>query len=232
MGDKKGGLFAGLGDLGQKLVAELSEPEDGKARPPSAHAPEVSTPATYSPAPVMSIPQVVAADSEAVDMVSQQVLVDMVKGHKSRYLSFVRLFDKLAPQIPNETARATAAVSAMQAMDDTITAQAIMEDINAHLGLLDSVHASADHDAQTALQSMVGAKESEIADLQSQNQKATEEIARHQSEISQRNTRIAAAQQERADAEAKIARAKGRADAAELTLRTQLQNQLRLVSAL
>lgn len=241
--DKDGGGFlARIGETVKNAVwvddPPTSAPSKAKKATAAPPPPQViPTPVpTYTPsASVTPFPGAVSpvlgqvaveADAEALDTISKQVFVD-IGGRPSLYLRFREMQEALG-----KAADPATVLNALRVADKTVTAAAILSDINAHLGLLDGATQTTEQQFAAAEQQMIGAKDQEIAALQAANQTAAAEIERHQKEMAERNGRIATLNQERAEADAAIARGKSRATVAQQTLRTQLANMQQLFSSL
>jgi hypothetical protein len=219
---KKGGLFGSIVDAAKHELFEDDSTKPAAAERSSAGAPAAPIATSAMPSTGSGLASS-TVDPDALNIIKANVYVD-VGGHKSRYLKFLKMLEALGK--PQDALRA------LQVADETITAQGILEDITAHLSLLDAANKQAAAQFDAAAQERLGGADKEIAELQSANQNAAKEIERHQKETSVRNGKIMALQQARSDDEAKIAAAKQREAGAEAAVRTELLSMQQLFTSL
>jgi hypothetical protein len=209
---KKGGFL-------DRITSELFEDDDkAKAAPPSQPAP------VAAPAPVIAptVPYTFGTTSptapEPLDADALKAVNDGVfGGPKTHYIDFMHMYDAL-----NHPSDVSAVVTAMKAMDDSITPAVISADIASHLARLDGVVKKAASDIDGAAQQLLGGADSTLAQLKTANDAAAAEIERHNKETADRNVQISQVIQKRASDEAAIAHAKARAETAEATVKQQL----------
>lgn len=192
--------------------------------PSAAPAPSAAGAPTFAP----GVPEPI--DPKVLDMVSSGVFIDITDGTKSRpsrYMLFSKMWETLGrPQ------NAMQPLSAMQVSDPTMTAGAVLQDIDAHLSMLDGVAASAESDFEAAAATKLGGADSQLTTLQQANEAAVREIERHQKEITERSAQAAAIQTQRQLDEAAIANAKAKTAAAVDSVRTQLTGARNLFASL
>ena len=239
-GKKKGFSLGGLVDAAK---AELFESDDGAKAAPQSDAPSPApqtVAAAAAPPPVASgtIPYTFGTtpavpeplDPKVVEMVSSSVFVDLTEGTKvrpSRYMLFSKMWQTLG-----NPADARIPLAAMQVSDPTISGGAILQDIDAHLTLLDVCEASANTELDGAAGSKLGGADQELLSIQQANEAALREIERHQKEIAERSARASTIQTQRATDEANITRAKARTKAAVDSIRAQLQGARALFASI
>lgn len=239
-GGKKKGFS--LGGLVEAAKAELFESEGAAASeaPAAAPAPAPATvaqaaapaaaPSGTMPYPFGTTPAVPEPlDPKVVEMVSSSVFVDLTEGTKtrpSRYMIFSRMWETLG-----RPADARVPLGAMQVSDPTISGGAILQDIDAHLVLLDVCESSANAELDGAAGNKLGGADQELLSIQQANEAALREIERHQKEIAERSARASTIQQQRGTDEANINRAKARTKAAVDSIRAQLQGARAMFAA-
>lgn len=220
---RKGGL-SGILDAAKSLVLE-EEPGDvtENAAPAKAAAAAPAAPAANTP----FVAAISAAGGEPADEKTLGIIQGQVFAQPSKYTTFMKMWETLG-----KPADVTVALKALQVTDPSITPAAVLADINAHLKSLDEVAAKAAADFDAAAGQRLGAKDAEIEQLTAANKHAQEEIERHQKETAERIGKIAQLSQERANDEGAIARAKAKTATAEGLVRSQLQTQQQVFSAL
>ncbi len=219
---KKGGIFGSIVEAAKHELFVEDAPA-GRAADP---APPVAVSSPSSGGVVSSLgampPEGATVDPAALKVVKENVYTN-VGGHPSRFVKFMKMLEALGK--PQDALRA------LQVADESITAAGILQDISAHLDLLDACTKTAAAQFDAASQDRLGRRDKEIASLQAANQNAAKEIERHQKETSERNGQIATLQQARAEDEGKITAAKQREAGAEAAVRDELQSMQRLFSS-
>jgi hypothetical protein len=161
---------------------------------------------------------------DAMKAVTDGVFVP-INGRPSRYVIFSKIYETVGhnPQT---------ALMTMQAMDPSITAKTILDDISSHLSLLDQVTASAEATFIRVATERLGGADQKIKELTTLNEQAQAEIARHQKETGERIGQISQLQNERATDEAQIGQAKAAAIAAEGVVKSQLLTAQTILSTI
>lgn len=246
MAGKKGGF---LGKIGAAIAAEMME-DDGKdetakvadkASAAAQAAPISSQTQPYpfgtsaagstTPPPMLGMPGAPEPlDPKVVEMVSSGVFTDVVDGGKarpSRYMLFSKMWQTLG-----SPADANIPLNAMKVTDPSMTGGAVLQDIDAHLALLDGVAANANAEIDGVAATKIGGADQKLQAIQQANEAALREIERHQKEISERSAEAATLQGQRAADEASINRAKAKTAAAVESIRAQLQGARNLFASL
>jgi hypothetical protein len=230
-----------LGNLADKISHELLEddgsapkstsaataaPAPAPAPAPTSYMPGVSGPAptvasgtmpyTFGTGGVTGAPE--PLDPKALEAVQAGVFTN-IGNQPSRYLLFMKMYENLG-----KPADLTVPLHALQVMDPSLTAAAILQDIQAHLKMLDDVETKAGTDLDGAASDVLGGADKQIADLQAANVNAQSEIERHQKEMAERIGQITQLQTQRANDDANISRAKAHTAAAVSVVRSQLQS--------
>ena len=216
----------GLGDFIHSLVME----DDGDEAPKSAPAAPVAAAPIAAPAasPVMDFSAAIAsAAAEPADDKAMALINSKVFGQASSYTIFQKMWETLGK--PTDF---TVALKALQVTNPAITPVAVLADIQKHLAALDAAEKAAEADFKAAADQRLGAKDAEIKRLTDLNEQAKAEIERHTKETGERIGQIAQLTQDRATDEQKIASTKAKTLAAEAVVRTQLQTQLQVFTAL
>lgn len=151
-------------------------------------------------------------DPEALTAVQNAVYVP-INGQPSNYMRFLEMHAALGN--PADTNLALRALAAGDKTTPEALANAVARDVSEHLGLLESFRASVDADFASEIETRLGSKDAEVAELQRLNEVAAGEIKRHTEEIQARTQDIARLQVERTEQEAAIGRGKARMDTAE-----------------
>ncbi len=236
---KKGFSFGGIMDA---VKSELMDGDEAKAAPVAADPNPAPAPTTASvaaaPAPSGTMPYSFGTspaipeplDPKVVEMVSGSVFVDLTEGTRSRpsrYMLFSKMWQTLG-----SPADARVPLAALQVNDQSITGGSVLQDIDAHLELLDGVEASANAELDGAAGNKLGGADQELLSIQQANEAAMREIERHQKEIAERSARASTIQTQRATDEANINRAKARTKAAVDSIRAQLQGARALFASI
>lgn len=155
---------------------------------------------------------------EPVDQETLATLMNVVMPDtKTPYAKFLKMWNAL-----NHPADVNQVIAALQAVDETITTQAVLTSIQDYLQRLDQAGQQATRDIDTAAQQMLAGLQAELNKRTEANTLAAQEIARHQQETIARTSEIADLNQQIATYTAKVQRAKNNEAAAETTIRTQL----------
>jgi hypothetical protein len=221
-GTKKGGILSSLVEAAKhELFVEDETAPKGANTPDPSLAQSGQSAGNSAPAPDLS-PAAADVDPEALKLVKATVYTD-VGGHDSRFVKFLKMLQALG--------RPQDALRALQVADESITTSGILEDISAHLAMLDQCTQTATAQFDAASQERLGGRDKQIEALQAANQNAANEIERHQKETSERNGKIATLQQARADDEAKITAARQREAGAEAAVRAELKAMQQLFTS-
>lgn len=231
--------MAGKGIFG-RILDEISEPDPGekKAAPEASAtpaAPIAPPPATIMPPAAAPVFQAATAatgaagvpDEETLNVIRQSVFAPQVNGRASLYLEFSATWDALS-----RPAYADPVFKVMKVHNPTLSAQDILNDVQAHATLLDQTVQRAGADFDTARSQRLGSIDAHVKELTDANENAAAEIARHQSETAKRQVEITQALQDRVGEDAKINAAQLRTEAAEQVVRLELQGIQQLVSAI
>lgn len=222
---KKGFSLGGMLDA---VKAELME-DDGKGD--AGKAAEKATTAATPPPASMAMPGAPEpVDPKVLEMVTSGVFVDIMDGTKarpSRYMLFSKMWETLG-----RPADANVPLNAMKVTDPSMTGGAVLQDIDAHIELLNGVSSSAEAEYDGIAAQKLGTADQRLNEIQKANEAALREIERHQKEIGERSAEAAALQAQRTQDEASITRAKAKVAAAVETVRTQLTGARNLFASL
>jgi hypothetical protein len=176
------------------------------------------TVAKLSPAQSVMTAPAMFGGPEPVDAETLTTLMNVVMpDNKTAYAKFLKMWNAL-----NHPTDVNQVISALQAVDETITVQAVLNSIQDHLTRLDNAGQQATKEIDSAAQQTLGNLQTEVAQRTDANTAAAQEIARHQQETITRTAEIADLNQQIATYTAKVQRAKSNEAAAEATIRTQL----------
>jgi len=167
---------------------------------------------------VQSPPVQMFGGPEPVDQETLATLMNAVMPDgKTPYAKFLKMWNAL-----NHPTDVNQVIGALQAVDETITAQTVLASIQDHLTRLDNAGQQAAKEIDAAAQQTLGNLQSEVSKRTDANTVAAQEIARHQQETITRTAEITDLNQQIATYTAKVQRAKANESAAEATIRTQL----------
>ena len=169
-------------------------------------------------APPLAIQPHMFGGPEPVDQETLATLMATVMPDtKTPYAKFLKMWNAL-----NHPTDVNQVVAALQAVDETITAQTILTSIQEHLTRLDSAGQQANREIDSTAEQTLTALQAEVTRRTEANTLAANEIARHQQETIARTTEISDLNQQITTYTAKVQRAKTNEAAAEATIRTQL----------
>jgi hypothetical protein len=222
-----------LGKLADQVSSELFENDTTPTnKPVTAAVAPMAPPVISGTSPytfgTLSTPTVgqgpVVIDDSIVAAVNDGVFGG---GSPSHYVQFMKVNEAMG-----RPADPTVVLKAVQAFDSSITAAAILSDINTHMSKLEQVAIKANGDFDAAAKERLGGADDAMSQLQKQNDAAAIEIARHQSETATRMAQLADLSQKRQQDQNAISQAKAGTEAAEAAVKQTLTSMQAMFSSL